>query len=160
MNALAQSLVSQASRGRMLSDRDLSEFSASDFREAIAALVANDKIGLADALCESGLALHPGDPHILSMAGLMANLHQDWERAEEYLRELIAIQGDAHVTEFTWNLLTRVMRCQCEPLEALSVAKTGLIYHPHSADLQRERSQLQDLLGEVSAFVGPIQQRQ
>ncbi len=160
MNALAQSLLSQASRGRMLSDRDLSEFSASDFREAISALVANDKIGLADALCEAGLALHASDPHILSMAGLMANLHQDWARAEEYLRELIAIQGDAHVTEFTWNLLTRVMRCQCEPLEALHIAKIGLIYHPHSADLQREAAELQDLLGEVSAFVGPIQQRQ
>ncbi len=160
MNALAQSLLSQASRGRMLSDRDLSEFSASDFREAISALVANDKIGLADALCEAGLALHASDPHILSMAGLMANLHQDWARAEEYLRELIVIQGDAHVTEFTWNLLTRVMRCQCEPFEALTVAKTGLIYHPHSADLQREVSELKGLLGEVSAFVGPIQQRQ
>lgn len=160
MNALAQNLLSQASRGRMLSDRDLADFTASDFREAISALVAADKVGLADALCEAGLSLHPNDPHILSMAGLMANLHQDWERAEEYLRELIAIQGDANVTEFTWNLLTRVMRCQCEPLEALSAAKTGLIYHPHSADLQRERAELQDLLGEVSAFVGPIQQRQ
>ncbi len=160
MNALAQSLVSQASRGRMLSDRDLSEFSPSDFREAISSLVANDKVGLADALCEAGLALHPSDPHILSMAALMANLHQDWTRAEDYLRELIGIQGDAHVTEFTWNLLTRVMRCQCEPLEALSAAKTGLIYHPVSADLQREAAELKDLVGEVSASVVPVQQRQ
>jgi len=35
-----------------------------------------------------------------------------------------------------------------------------LTYHPHSADLQREAAELKDLLGEVSAFVGPIQQRQ
>jgi len=113
MNALAQNLVSQASRGRMLSDRELSEFTASEFREAIAALVGDDKMGLADALCEAGLALYPTDPHILSMAGLMANLHQDWARAEDYLRQLIAIQGDPQVTEFTWNLLTRTLRCQC-----------------------------------------------
>jgi len=160
MNALAQNLVSQASRGRMLSDRELSEFTASEFREAIAALVGDDKIGLADALCEAGLALYPTDPHILSMAGLMANLHQDWARAEDYLRQLIAIQGDPQVTEFTWNLLTRTLRCQCEPLEALHIARIGLTYHPHSADLQREAADLKDLLGEVSAFVGPIQQRQ
>lgn len=160
MNALAQTLVSQASRGRMLSDRELSEFSASEFREAISALVGADKVGLADALCEAGLALHPTDPHILSMAGLMANLHQDWTRAEDYLRQLIAIQGDVNVTEFTWNLLTRTLRCQCEPLEALHIARIGLNYYPHSADLQREAAELKDLLGEVSAFVGPIQQRQ
>ncbi len=160
MNALAQNLVSQASRGRMLSDRELSEFTASEFREAIAALVGDDKMGLADALCEAGLALYPTDPHILSMAGLMANLHQDWARAEDYLRQLIAIQGDPQVTEFTWNLLTRTLRCQCEPLEALHIARIGLTYHPHIADLQREAAELKDLLGEVSAFVGPIQQRQ
>lgn len=160
MNALAQSLLSQASRGRMLSDRDLSEFSASEFREAISALVADNKVALADALCEAGLALHPSDPHVLSVAALMASLHEDWTRAEDYLRELIAAQGDVHVTEFTWNQLTRVLRCQCEPFEALSAAKTGLIYHPHSIDLQREVSELKDLLGDVSTFVGPIQQRQ
>ncbi len=160
MNALAQTLVSQASRGRMLSDRELSEFSASEFREAISALVGADKISLADALCEAGLALHPTDPHILSMAGLMANLHQDWARAEDYLRQLVAIQGDPNVTEFTWNLLTRTLRCQCEPLEALHIARIGLSYYPQSADLQREAAELKDLLGEVSAFVGPIQQRQ
>ncbi len=160
MNALAQSLLSQAARGRMLSDRDLSEFSASEFREAIAALVSDNKIGLADALCEAGLALHPGDPQVLSMAALLANLHEDWTRAEDYLRELIAAQGDGHVTEFTWNMLTRVMRCQCEPLEAMSAVKTGLIYYPNSADLQREAAQLQELLGDLAAFVGPIEQRQ
>lgn len=160
MNATAQSLLSQASRGRRLSDRDLSDFSASDFREAISVLVTENKLELADALCEAGLSLHPRDPNVLAMAGLMANLHQDWPRAEEYLRELMAVQGDAHVTEFTWNMLTRVLRCQCEPLEALGVAKAGLKYHPESVDLQREATQLQELLGEVSAFVGPIQQRQ
>lgn len=160
MNALAQSLMSHASMGRMLNDRDVSKFSASDIREAISALVTDNKLGLADALCEAGLSLHPGDQNILSMAALMANLHQDWARAEEYLRELMTVQGDANATEFTWNLLTRVLRCQCEPLDALNVAKTGLIYHPESADLQREVSELQALLGDVSAFVTPVQQRQ
>ena len=159
MNALAQSLLSAAQFGRHLNDRDVSQFTAAEVREAISTLVAQDKLALADALCEAGLSLHPGDENILSMAALMANLHQDWARSEEYLRELMVLQGEG-ATEFTWNLLVRVLRCQCEPLEALAVAKAGLLQHPQSLDLQQERAELQAQLGDVSAFIGPVQQRQ
>jgi hypothetical protein len=159
MNALAQSLLSAAQFGRHLNDRDVSQFTAAEVREAISTLVAQDKLALADALCEAGLSLHPGDENILSMAALMANLHQDWARSEQYLRELMALQGDG-ATEFTWNLLVRVLRCQCEPLEALNTAQAGLLMYPDSADLQQERAELQAQLGDVSAFIGPVQQRQ
>jgi hypothetical protein len=32
--------------------------------------------------------------------------------------------------------------------------------YPESTDLQQERAELQALLGDVSAFIGPVQQRQ
>lgn len=73
MNALAQSLLSAAQFGRHLNDRDVSQFTAAEVREAISTLVAQDKLALADALCEAGLSLHPGDENILSMAALMAD---------------------------------------------------------------------------------------
>jgi hypothetical protein len=155
MNALIQSVLST----NQLDTLQVSEFTASEVREAISALVAEDKTALADALCEAGLSLHPSDENILSMAALMANLHQDWARSEQYLRELMDIQG-ASATEFTWNMLVRVLRCQCEPLEALTMAKAGLSNHPSSVDLKRECAELREQLGEISAFIGPVMQRQ
>jgi hypothetical protein len=158
MNALAQSLLS-AGTDHLTGLNMVSRFSSQDVREAISALVAQDKLALADALCEAGLSLHPGDENILSMAALMANLHQDWARSEQYLRELMAVQGSG-ATEFTWNLLVRVLRCQAEPIEALNMAKAGLTYYPESADLRREVAELEDMFGDAAMFVGPVMQRQ
>jgi hypothetical protein len=158
MNALAQSLLS-AGTDHLTGLNMVSRFSSQDVREAISALVAQDKLALADALCEAGLSLHPGDENILSMAALMANLHQDWARSEQYLRELMAVQGSG-ATEFTWNLLVRVLRCQAEPIEALNTAKAGLMHYPESADLRREVAELEDIFGDAAMFVGPVMQRQ
>jgi hypothetical protein len=158
MNALAQSLLSSGA-DHLTGLNMVSRFSSQDVREAISALVAEDKLALADALCEAGLSLHPGDENILSMAALMANLHQDWARSEQYLRELMAVQGSS-ATEFTWNLLVRVLRCQAEPIEALSMAQAGLTYHPESADLRREVDELKDMFGDAAMFIGPVLQRQ
>jgi uncharacterized protein HemY len=158
MNALAQSLLS-AGTDHLTGLNMVSRFSSQDVREAISALVAQDKLALADALCEAGLSLHPGDENILSMAALMANLHQDWARSEQYLRELMAVQGSS-ATEFTWNLLVRVLRCQAEPIEALSIAKAGLMHYPESTDLRREVAELEDMFGDAAMFVGPVLQRQ
>jgi hypothetical protein len=158
MNALAQSLLSTAHAGSF-DTREVSQFSAAEVREAISTLVAADKLALADALCEAGLSLHPGDENILAMAALMASLHTDYARSEEYIRELIDVQH-GQATEFTWNLLVRVLRCQAEPIEALCMAKAGLLQHPASADLLREKDELEALFGEASIFVQPVMARQ
>jgi len=158
MNALAQSLLSTSYAGSF-DTREVSQFSAAEVREAISALVAADKLDLADALCEAGLSLYPGDENILAMAALMANLHKDYARSEEYIRELIDVQH-GQATEFTWNMLVRVLRCQAEPVEALSMAKAGLNQHPSSADLLREKQELEALFGEASIFVQPVAQWQ
>ncbi len=158
MNALAQSLLSMTPSGRF-DTRDVSQFSAAEVREAISSLVAADKLSLADALCEAGLSLYPSDENILAMAALMASLHQDYGRSEEYIRELIDVQH-GQATEFTWNLLVRVLRCQAEPVEALCMAKAGLLQHPESSELTCEKEELEALFGEASIFVEPVAQRQ
>ena len=158
MNALAQALMSSTHLG-VFDAREVSQFTAAEIREAISTLVAADKLSLADALCEAGLSLYPGDENILAMAALMANLHQDYARSEEYTRELIEVQK-GQATEFTWNLLVRVLRCQAEPVEALAMVKAGLLQHPRSEDLLREKKELEALFGEASIFVEPVSRRQ
>jgi len=153
MNTLAKTLMTKAEAGG-LDFQHVSQFTATDVREAIAVLVAQDKVSLADALCEAGLSLHPRDENILSMAALMANLNQDWERAESYIRELMDVQG-GKATEFTWNLLIRVLRCQAQPLEALSAARAALIQYPANPDLLREVSELEAFFGDAAIFVQP-----
>jgi len=155
MSTLAKTLMTKADAGS-LDFGHVSQFTATDVREAISALVAEDKLSLADALCEAGLSLHPRDENILSMAALMANLHQDWGRSESYIRELMDVQG-GKATAFTWNLLIRVLRCQAEPVEALSTARSALIQHPENPDFLREVSELESFFGEAAIFVQPSQ---
>lgn len=158
MNALAQSLLSKAHLGQFDS-REVSQFSSVEVREAISTLVAAEKLALADALCEAGLSLHPGDENILAMAALMASMNEDYARSESYIRELIDAQH-GQATEFTWNLLVRVLRCQAEPVEALNMAKAGLNQHPASADLLREKEELEAVFGNDAIFMPPVFQRQ
>lgn len=158
MNTLAKTLMTMTDAGG-LDFHHVSQFTATDLREAISSLVAEDKLSLADALCEAGLSLHPRDENILSMAALMANLHQDWERSESYIRELMVVQG-GKATAFTWNLLIRVLRCQAEPVEALSTARSALIQHPENPDILIEVSELESFFGEAAIFVQLSQTRQ
>lgn len=155
MNALIQSVLTNGS----VDAKRVSEFSATEIRETISALIAQNKTPMADALCEAGLSIYPGDENILAMAALMASLHEDYARSEEYVRELIEVQN-GRATEFTWNLLVRVLRCQAEPIEALSVVKEGLLQHPASADLKREKQELEALFGDAAIFVNPVAVRQ
>ena len=158
MNALAQTLLA-AGADNLSGLNMVSKFSSKDVREAISALVAEEKLELADALCEAGLSLYPSDENILAIASLMASLHEDYARSEEYVRELIDLQH-GQATEFTWNLLVRVLRCQAEPVEALSMVKAGLLQYPASADLLREKRELESLFGEAAMFVQPVAARQ
>ena len=155
MNALIQSVLAS----KEFDHRQVSEFTAAEIRDTIAALVATEEVALADALCEAGLSIYPGDENILAMAALMSSLQGDYPRSEEYVRELIEVQG-GQATEFTWNLLVRVLRCQAEPIEALSVAKAGLLQHPTSIDLKREKQELEALFGDAAIFVNPVAVRQ
>ena len=145
MTPLYQAMLSQAVAGQMLSVRDVSQFSAGEIRQTMADLVANDRVDLANALAAAGQSLYPESEDILAMSALLSEIQQDWTSAEELLRKLVDTQGDA-ATPFTWRHLIRVLRCQCEPAQAMQAAQQALAQHPHDELLQQELVSLQVLV--------------
>jgi uncharacterized protein HemY len=147
MTTLYQAMLSQAITGQLLSARDVSQFSAAEIRQTMADLVATDRVDLANALAAAGQSLYPESEDILAMSGLLAEIQQDWTGAEELLRKLVQVQGDA-ATPFTWRHLIRVLRCQCEPGKAMQVAQQALLAYPADDTLRDEFLALQELVSE------------
>lgn len=147
MTSLYQAMLSQADAGHMLSVRDVSQFSAPEIRQTMADLVASNRVDLANALAAAGQSLYPDSEDILAISALLAEIQQDWTTAEELLRKLVDTQGAA-TTPFTWRHLIRVLRCQCEPGQALQVAKQALKAFPDDALLNDEFLALQALVSE------------
>jgi hypothetical protein len=147
MTSLYQAMLSQAVSGQMLTVRDVSQFSAAEIRQTMADLVAANRIDLANALAAAGQSLYPESEDILAISALLAEIQQDWTSAEELLRKLVDTQGAA-ATPFTWRHLIRVLRCQCEPGQALQVAQQALLAHPTDTTLSDEFLALQELVSE------------
>lgn len=147
MTSLYQAMLSQAVSGQMLSVRDVSQFSAAEIRQTMADLVATNRIDLANALAAAGQSLYPESEDILAISALLAEIQQDWTSAEELLRKLVETQGTG-ATPFTWRHLIRVLRCQCEPGQALQVAQQAMLAHPTDDTLRDEFLALQELVSE------------
>jgi hypothetical protein len=147
MTSLYQAMLSQAVSGQMLTMRDVSQFSAAEIRQTMADLVAANRIDLANALAAAGQSLYPESEDILAISALLAEIQQDWISAEELLRKLVDTQGAA-ATPFTWRHLIRVLRCQCEPGQALQVAQQAMLAHPTDTTLSDEFLALQELVSE------------
>lgn len=145
MTSLYQALLSHDASGHALRVRDVSHFSAPEIRQAIAQLVADDRMQLADSLSAAGLSLYPDSEDILAISALLAEINQDWTEAQALLTELIDQQGESS-TPLTWRHLIRVLRCQCEPGKALDAARSALEAHPGDALLLDEYLTLQDLV--------------
>ncbi len=137
-------------QGRLLSPREVSRFTPAEIREAISALVAEDRLNLAYPLGEAGLSLYPQSEDLLSINALLETLRPDWAKAEEYLRALIAVQQEG-ATQFTWQMLVRVLRCQAEPMKALQAAEQGIQRYPDSQELRAEYQGLRGLLQGATA---------
>lgn len=158
MTALSQALLSHASYGRMLTDQEVSGFSAFEIRQAIAELVRQDKIGLAAALSEAGLTLYPENPEILAISALLAEVRQDWSVAAGLLEQLVHHQG--HETPLaTWHHWIRVLRSQSDIAKAYEVSRQALALYPNEALLQAEVQGLTRLLENAnrSIFATEIQ---
>lgn len=147
MTSLYQAMLSQAVSGQLLTVRDVSQFSAAEIRQTMADLVATNRLDLANALAAAGQSLYPESEDILAMSALLAEIQQDWTTAEELLRKLVDTQGAA-ATPFTWRHLIRVLRCQCEPGQALQVAQQAILAHPTDTTLTDEFLALQELVFE------------
>jgi hypothetical protein len=156
MTSLYQAMLSQAVSGQMLTVRDVSQFSAAEIRQTMADLVATNRLDLANALAAAGQSLYPESEDILAISALLAEIQQDWTTAEELLRKLVDTQGAA-ATPVTWRHLIRVLRCQCEPGQALQVAQQAILAHPTDTTLTDEFLALQELVFEQVPVVASAQ---
>lgn len=147
MSTLFQAMLSQSVSGRLLTAREVSQFSAAEIRQTMADLVEANHVDLADALSAAGLSLYPESEDILAISALLAEIKQDWITAEQLLSQLLSQQGD-QATSFTWRHLIRVLRCQCEPGKALQVAKQAMAAFPDDAILHDEFLALQELVSD------------
>lgn len=150
MTSLSHAYMTEASLGRTLSSREVSRFSPMEVRQAIADLVSQDRMELAQALGDAGMSLYPQSQDILAICALLAETRQDWTAAEDLLARLILAQaGDTPVT--TWQHYIRVLRCLCELPAALQITETALEQYPNNPELIGERDFLVNTLGTSKA---------
>jgi hypothetical protein len=138
---LIQELMNQAAVGGLLNAQAIKRFSPAEIRETIQSLVATEQLELANALGDAGMSLHPGSEDILAITSLLAMMNQDWPLAVELIDELMQIQG-ATTPPFTYVMLVRALRCNLDPMRALTVAREGLALY--QLELQAEMLSLDD----------------
>lgn len=105
-------------------------------REWVADLFRQDRINLAVALAEAGLALYPDSEDVLVIAALVSEVQQDWAYSRQLLEHLIQIQAGQTPAE-VWHHYARVLHCLGESTPALAQVERGLRQHPHSSELQQ-----------------------
>jgi len=127
-----------------------SHYSPIEIRETISKLVAEDRLELAYALGEAGLALYPQSEDILAIAGLLGMLRQDWTYSIGIFNELLVLQGDsAPIT--THIMFIRSLRCALEPAAALSAVMIAHEHYPNHPELEAEFKQITVQLGLATA---------
>jgi len=121
-------------------------YTPSEIRETISALVAEEKLELADSLAQAGLALFPDSEDVLAVGGLVAMLRQDWVSAVSTLNDLLTLQGEgAPIT--THLMFIRSLRCALEPAAALSAVMLAHERYPNHPELEKEFEGISALLG-------------
>ncbi len=146
MSTLAQQLIRQDSNGSVFSTMEVARFSPSEIRVAIQALIIEDRISLAYALGDAGLALYPESEDILAVTSLLAVMVQDWPQAIDLLRDLIDLQ-DGKATVFTYAMLIRSLRCNMDYADAFDAARIGLSLFPDHPELIKEYDALAAEMG-------------
>lgn len=127
----------------------LSSMTPWEIRIAIAELVREGRMDLAVAAVESAMALHPDSEDILVIGSLLAEVRQDWSRAEHLLIQLLQIQGSVAPSE-GWMHLIRVLRCQNKTDDMVFVIDHVLNVYGNDAKVIAEREALVALKSEFS----------
>lgn len=110
-------------------------------REWVSDLFKQDRITLAVALAEAGLALYPDSEDVLVIAALVAQVQQDWPHARQLLEHLIAVQAGDSPAEVFCHLI-RVLRCQHDDAAAQARLAQALARHPNDTHLLALRQEL------------------
>ena len=133
-----QKAMQQLVKDQTLNLKEVSRFSAVDFRLGIQWLVAEEKPELAQALAEAGLALFPLSEDILAIAGLLAMTRQDWPLAIELLQDLVSLQKE-NVQPMTCQMLARALACNLDIAEAHQVLDQAMKLWPGNTELADEK---------------------
>ena len=149
-----QKAMQQLVKDQKLNLKEVSRFSAVDFRLGIQWLVAEEKPELAQALAEAGLALFPLSEDILAIAGLLAMTRQDWPLAIELLQDLVSLQKE-NVQPMTCQMLARALACNLDIAEAHQVLDQAMKLWPGNTELADEKLAMpltQDVLSAPTQF--------
>ena len=139
---------------KSLNLKEISKFSAVDFRLGIQWLVSEEQPDLAQALAEAGLALFPMSEDILAISGLLAMTREDWPLSIELLQDLVSLQKD-RVQPMTCQMLARALACNLDIAEAHQVLDQAMKLWPNNPELEQEKSALtlsQDVMPAPSQF--------
>lgn len=133
-----QQAIQQLVKDQSLNLKEISRFTAVDFRLGIQYLVAEDHNDMAQALAEAGLALFPLSEDILAIAGLLAITREDWPHAIELLQDLVSLQKDK-VQPLTCQMLARALACNLDIAEAHQVLDQAMMLWPNNPELEQEK---------------------
>lgn len=146
MANLAQELIFHAEHGQPFNTLQVSRFAPEEIREAIQALMGEDRDALAYALGDAGLALYPESEDILAITSLLSVVREDWPQGVDLLKQLMEMQG-SRATVFTHSMLIRSLRCNLDLAEAFEAAGIALSLFPDHPELLKEYDALAEALG-------------
>jgi hypothetical protein len=146
MANLAQELIFHSEHGQPFNTLQVSRFAPEEIREAIQALMGEDRDALAYALGDAGLALYPESEDILAITSLLAVVREDWPQGVDLLKQLMEMQG-SRATVFTHSMLIRSLRCNLDLAEAFEAAGIALSLFPEHPELLKEYDALAEALG-------------
>jgi len=146
MANLAQELIFHAEHGQPFNTIQVSRFAPEEIREAIQALMGQDRDALAYALGDAGLALYPESEDILAITSLLSVVREDWPQAVDLLKQLMEMQT-TRSTVFTHSMLIRSLRCNLDLAEAFEAAGVSLALFPDHPELLKEYDALAEALG-------------
>lgn len=146
MANLAQELIFHSEHGQPFNTLQVSSFAPEEIREAIQALMGEDRDALAYALGDAGLALYPESEDILAITSLLAVVREDWPQGVDLLKQLMEMQG-SRATVFTHSMLIRSLRCNLDLAEAFEAAGIALSLFPEHPELLKEYDALAEALG-------------
>jgi hypothetical protein len=146
MANLAQELIFHAEHGQPFNTIQVSRFAPEEIREAIQALMGQDRDALAYALGDAGLALYPESEDILAITSLLSVVREDWPQAVDLLKQLMEMQTN-RATVFTHSMLIRSLRCNLDLAEAFEAAGVALALFPDHPELLKEYDALAEALG-------------
>lgn len=124
---------------------EVHRLSPAQIREAVSTMVAQGRMPLATAICEAALALNPDSEDLLVISCLLAEVLQDWARAEELLIQLVEVQSP-NTTAQTWLHLARVARCQNKLDDAWVVLDFAASRFPDDQMIQEELESVNEFI--------------